>query len=69
MGRATPREYDPNSAFTIVLVGGLSGLLGIGSHHAGKTLDRALKLVIWLTCNAIANVAIVAFSAITIGLD
>ena len=68
---ATPgatKEYDPNTAFIIELVGGFFGLLGLGYFYVGRTNDGLLRLLIWLGYNIFAWVMIVILSALIVGL-
>ncbi|MGD2177434.1 MAG: hypothetical protein PVG71_06375 [Anaerolineae bacterium] len=66
-GKATTREYDPNTAFLIELIGGFFGLLGIGYIYTGRTNDGILRLVLWILYDIVAFVIISLLLAVIVG--
>jgi TM2 domain-containing membrane protein YozV len=67
-GKVTARQYDPNTAFLIELIGGFFGLLGIGYIYVGRTNDGILRLVLWLLYDIIAAITISLLLAVIVGI-
>lgn len=62
------KDVNVNTAFTLELIGGFLGFLGIGYLMAGKTNDGIIRLIVWFIYNVIAYIIVVLLTAIWIGL-
>jgi len=67
-GRAVARQYDPNTAFLIELVGGFFGLLGLGYIYVGRSSEGVVRLVAWLLYDIVAGTIIALLLAVVVGV-